>query len=126
MGGMESSMRAFCERLAPFWLQGVLIGKLGAAFATAGNSGRGGAELTLISLWANLAEHGLLGVPMHNRLARYDRPPATGGRWRGRTHARARPGRRLRTWKLLGPTAGMSPRRRHVGCVERPPRNSDV
>ena len=71
MGGMESSMRAFFERLAPLWMEGALIGKVGAAFASAGNGGRGGAELTLISLWANLAEHGMLLVPMHNRLARY-------------------------------------------------------
>lgn len=71
MGGMESSMRAFFERLAPLWMQGALIGKLGAAFASAGNGGRGGAELTLISLWANLAEHGMLLVPMHNRLPHY-------------------------------------------------------
>ena len=64
-------MRAFFERLAPLWMQGALIGRVGAAFASAGNGGRGGAELTLISLWANLAEHGLLLVPMHNHLARY-------------------------------------------------------
>ena len=30
--------------------------------------GRGGGELTLISLVAQLAEHGMLIVPMHNRL----------------------------------------------------------
>ncbi len=71
MGGMESSMRAFFERFAPLWMQGKLIGKLGAAFVTAGNGGRGGGELTLISLHAFLAEHGLLMVPMHNRLDRY-------------------------------------------------------
>jgi NAD(P)H dehydrogenase (quinone) len=71
MAGPESSMRAFLERLAPLWMQGALIGKVGAAFASAGNGGRGGAELTLISLWASLAEHGLVLVPMHNRLARY-------------------------------------------------------
>ena len=71
MGGMESSMRVFLERLAPLWMQGALIGKVGAAFATAGHGGRGGAELTLISLWANLAEHGMLLVPMHNRLSHY-------------------------------------------------------
>src|SRR5258705_5907193 len=46
MGGMESSMRAFCERLAPLWMQGGLIGKVSAAFARAGQGGRGGAELT--------------------------------------------------------------------------------
>jgi NAD(P)H dehydrogenase (quinone) len=71
MAGVESSMRAFCERLAPLWLTGALIGKVGAAFASAGNGGRGGGELTLISLLANLAEHGMLLVPMHNRLAQY-------------------------------------------------------
>ncbi len=71
MAGVESSMRVFLERLAPLWMQGALIGKVGAAFATAGNGGRGGAELALISLWANLAEHGLILVPMHNHLARY-------------------------------------------------------
>lgn len=71
MAGVESSMRAFCERLAPLWLTGALIGRLGAVFASAGNGGRGGGELTLISLAANLAEHGMLLVPMHNRLAAY-------------------------------------------------------
>jgi len=68
MGGMESSMRSLLERTAPLWLQGRLIGKLGAAFATAGLGGRGGAELTLIALHSALAEHGLLLVPMHNRI----------------------------------------------------------
>jgi NAD(P)H dehydrogenase (quinone) len=71
MAGPESSMRAFLERLAPVWMQGGLIGKVGAAFVSAGQGGRGGAELTLISLWASLAEHGLLLVPMHNRLSHY-------------------------------------------------------
>jgi NAD(P)H dehydrogenase (quinone) len=68
MGGVESSMRQLLERTAPLWLQGRLAGKLGAAFATAGLGARGGAELALISLWSALAEHGLLLVPMHNRL----------------------------------------------------------
>jgi NAD(P)H dehydrogenase (quinone) len=67
MGGVESSMRALLERTAPLWLQGKLAGKLGAAFATAGLGGRGGAELALVSLWSALAEHGLLLVSMHNR-----------------------------------------------------------
>ena len=71
MAGMESSMRVFFERLAPLWLTGALIGKVGAVFASAGNGGRGGGELTLISLLANLAEHGMLLVPMHNRLPQY-------------------------------------------------------
>lgn len=71
MGGMESAMRAFLERIAPLWIQGALVGKVGAAFASGGQGGRGGAELTLISLWAALAEHGMLLVPMRNRTAHY-------------------------------------------------------
>lgn len=68
MAGMESAMRAFFERTSPLWLQGKLVGKLGAAFASAGEGGRGGGELTLVSLLAFLAENGLLLVPMHNRM----------------------------------------------------------
>ena len=78
MGGMESEMRAFFERIAPLWMQGKLIGRIGAAFASAGNGGRGGGELTLISLWAHLAEHGMLLVPMHNRVRGY---AAAGCHW---------------------------------------------
>ncbi len=68
MGGMESSMRAFFERVSSIWLEGKMIGKVGAAFVSAGQGARGGAELTLIGMWANLAEHGMLLVPMHHRL----------------------------------------------------------
>ena len=67
MAGVESSMRAFLERLAPAWLRGALAGRVGAAFVSAGAGGRGGAELALISLLASLAEHGMLLVSMPNR-----------------------------------------------------------
>jgi NAD(P)H dehydrogenase (quinone) len=68
MGGIESSMRSFCERLAPTWMRGSLAGRLGAAFVTAGAGARGGGELALLGLLANLAEHGMLLVSMPNRL----------------------------------------------------------
>ena len=68
MGGVEAPMRVLFERTSPLWIQGRLRGTLGAAFASGGLGGRGGAELTLISLLACLAEHGMLLVPMHNRL----------------------------------------------------------
>ncbi len=71
MAGVESSMRAFFERMSPLWMQGRLVGKVGAAFASGGAGGRGGLELTLISMWATLAEHGLVLVPMHNRQPGY-------------------------------------------------------
>ena len=75
MGGIESSMRVFFERMAPLWLSGALVGKLGAAFVSAGAGGRGGGELALLSLLANLAEHGMLLVSMPNRLEAF----GTGG-----------------------------------------------
>jgi NAD(P)H dehydrogenase (quinone) len=89
MAGIESSMCAFLERMAPAWLAGRMVGKLGAAFVTAGAGGRGGAELALISLLANLAEHGMLLVPMHNRLEGF---AAAGCHWGpvAWTHPRAR------------------------------------
>jgi NAD(P)H dehydrogenase (quinone) len=68
MAGIASSMRRFFERTAPLWLQGRLTGKVGAVFASAGEGGRGGGELALLSLLAYLAENGLLLVPMHNRM----------------------------------------------------------
>jgi NAD(P)H dehydrogenase (quinone) len=69
MAGIASSMRAMFERTAPLWLEGKLVGKVGAAFASAGEGGRGGGELALLSLLAYLAENGLLLVTMHNRMA---------------------------------------------------------
>jgi len=68
MGGIASEMRRFFERTAPLWLEGRLLGRIGAAFATAGEGGRGGGELSLLALLAYLAENGLLLVPMNNRL----------------------------------------------------------
>ena len=67
MAGIESSMRQFFERVSHLWVQGKLIGKVGAVFATAGEGGRGGGELALVSLLANLAEHGMILVSMTNR-----------------------------------------------------------
>jgi NAD(P)H dehydrogenase (quinone) len=85
MGGIASSMRAFCERMTHLWLQGRLVGKLGAALVSAGDGERGGGELALLSLLANLAEHGMLLVPMHNR----GRARADPGAARGRAVPRA-------------------------------------
>lgn len=71
MGGIAATMRGFLERTSALWLQGRLVGKIGAAFATAGAGARGGTELALLTLLATLAEHGVLLVPMHNRLPGY-------------------------------------------------------
>jgi NAD(P)H dehydrogenase (quinone) len=78
MGGIESSLRAFFERMAHLWMGGELIGRVGAAFVTAGAGARGGGELALLSLHAFLAENGMLLVPAHNRLDGYS---AAGCHW---------------------------------------------
>lgn len=84
MGGMASAMRAFSERLSPLWLQGRLVGKVGAVMACGSAGSRGGAELALISMLSTLAEHGMLLVPMHNRLEGYSR---AGCHWGPLVHA---------------------------------------
>jgi NAD(P)H dehydrogenase (quinone) len=68
MGGPEAGLRAFLADTAPLWMSGALCGKLGAAFVSAGDGGRGGAELTLLAMLTTLAEHGMLLVPMPHRL----------------------------------------------------------
>jgi NAD(P)H dehydrogenase (quinone) len=78
MGGIDSSMSAFFERSAPLWLRGRLIGRLGAAFVTAGDGGRGGGELALLRLLSFLAQNGYLLVPFHHRL---DAFAAAGCHW---------------------------------------------
>lgn len=95
MAGIESAMRVFMEGAAPLWLAGALRGKLGGAFVSAGAGGRGGGELALVSLWANLAEHGCLMVSMHNRMEGF---AAAGCHW--------------------GPLAWTNPRDGHAGPTE--------
>lgn len=68
MGGVEASMRLFLEKTSAQWMAGDWIGKVGAAFVSAGVGGRGGAELALVSLLSPLAEHGMMLVPMSNRV----------------------------------------------------------
>jgi NAD(P)H dehydrogenase (quinone) len=95
MAGVQASMRGFLERSAPLWLRGELIGRIGAAFVSAGAGGRGGAEIALLSLLAALAEHGMLLVSAHNRLDAF----STGGcHW--------------------GPVAWTNPRRGETGPTE--------
>ena len=95
MGGIESAMRALFERTAPLWMQGALVGKVGAAFVTSGAGARGGAELAVLSLHAYLAEHGMLLATMPNRLEGFS---AAGCHWGPIAWTRPREG-------VVGPTA---------------------
>jgi NAD(P)H dehydrogenase (quinone) len=68
MAGPEASLRGFLADTAPLWLRGTLRGRLGAAFTSAGDGGRGGAEMTLLSMLGTLAQHGMLIVGMPHSL----------------------------------------------------------
>jgi hypothetical protein len=59
-------------------MRGALVGRVGAAFATAGAGARGGGELALLALLAFLAENGMLLVSAHNRLEGFS---AAGCHW---------------------------------------------
>ena len=72
MGGPEAALRGFLADTAPLWMAEKLRGRLGAAFVSAGDGGRGGAELTLLSMLGTLAQHGMLLVPMPHRLAGFE------------------------------------------------------
>jgi len=78
MAGPEASMRGFLADTAPLWLGGKLRGRLGAAFTSAGDGGRGGAEGTLLSMLGTLAQHGMLIVPMPHALEGF---AAGGSHW---------------------------------------------
>jgi len=61
-GMITSELKAFIDGLGGLWFQGKLVGKAGSVFgATAG--AHGGAETTLVSLYAPLAHLGMIIVP---------------------------------------------------------------
>jgi NAD(P)H dehydrogenase (quinone) len=67
MGGPAAPLRGFLGDTAPLWMKEELRGKLGAAFCSAGDGARGGAELALLSMLSTLAEHGMLIVTLPPR-----------------------------------------------------------
>lgn len=67
MGAMDWRMKKFIDEIcSPLWMKDLLIGKVGAVFASGGGFGSsgGGCELTMLSMLANLFELGLLIVPL--------------------------------------------------------------
>ncbi|WP_070154110.1 NAD(P)H:quinone oxidoreductase [Sphingobium phenoxybenzoativorans] len=63
-GRMPTQMTAFWDQTGPLWMQGALVGKVGAAF-TATASQHGGQETTLFSMLTNMMHHGMVlaGLP---------------------------------------------------------------
>lgn len=67
MGSMDWRMKKLIDNICSgLWMKDALNGKVGAVFATGGGFGRtgGGAELTMLSMLANLAELGMIIVPL--------------------------------------------------------------
>ena len=63
-GRMPSQMAAFFDRTGALWMQGALVGKVGAVF-TSTASQHGGQETTILSGITNLLHHGMtiVGLP---------------------------------------------------------------
>lgn len=67
MGSMDWRMKKFIDTVcSQLWMQDGAVGKVGAVFATGSGYGNvgGGAEITLLSLLNNIAELGMLIVPL--------------------------------------------------------------
>lgn len=60
-GRVSAQMANFWDRTGPLWLQGALVGKVGAAF-TSTASQHGGQETTLVSILTTLVHHGMVVV----------------------------------------------------------------
>lgn len=63
-GRLAAQMANFWDQTGGLWLQGALIGKVGAVFTSTGSQ-HGGQETTLYSLMSNLLHHGMIisGLP---------------------------------------------------------------
>ena len=89
MGSMDWRIKKFIDTVCSgAWMQDKMIGKVGAVFASGagyGNGG-GGCELTMLALLNNIAELGMLIVPLPKNTPGYQ---AAGLQWGpyGRAHA---------------------------------------
>lgn len=63
-GNMAAPLKALCDRTSKLWMDGALIGKVGAVF-TGAASVHGGQETTAISMMFPMFHHGMIivGVP---------------------------------------------------------------
>jgi len=81
MGSMDWRVKTFIDKVCSgLWMKDAVVGKVGAVFATGsgfGNAG-GGAEITLLSMLNNLAELGMIIVPLPKNTPGY---PKGGMQW---------------------------------------------
>lgn len=75
MGSMDHRIKTFIDTVCGgLWMENKMVGKVGAVFATGSGygGGGGGAELTLLSLLNNLAELGMVLVPLPKNTKGYE------------------------------------------------------
>lgn len=88
MGSMDWRVKKFIDsHCSAAWMKNLLVGKAGAVFASGsgfGNGG-GGAELTMLGMLTNLAELGLVILPLSKHLAGYAKAGLQWGPY-GRAH----------------------------------------
>jgi NAD(P)H dehydrogenase (quinone) len=73
MGSMAWQMKQLIDRAAKLWMEGALEGKVGGVFATGGGFGGagGGVEQTMIALYSNFLEHGMVVIGFPKSLPAY-------------------------------------------------------
>jgi len=73
MGTMAWKVKKLIDECGKLWLENALANKVAGIFATGGGLGNagGGVELTLISLFANALEHGMIAVGFPKNLPGY-------------------------------------------------------
>jgi len=73
MGTMAWKVKKLIDDCGKLWLENALANKVAGIFATGGGLGHagGGVELTLISLFANALEHGMIAVGFPKNLPGY-------------------------------------------------------
>ncbi len=73
MGTLAWKVKKLIDDCGKLWLENALAGKIAGIFATGGGLGNagGGVELTMISLFANALEHGMIAVGFPKDLPGY-------------------------------------------------------
>ena len=76
MGSMDWRVKRFIDQVCGgLWMSDKIVGKVGAVFVSGGGFGSagGGCELTMLAMMNNLAELGLLLVPLPKNTAGYSK-----------------------------------------------------
>lgn len=73
MGSMAWQLKRLIDGAARLWMEGALEGKIGGVFASGGGLGGagGGVEQTMVSLYSNFLEHGMIVIGFPRSLPGY-------------------------------------------------------